>query len=220
MNDRDQKREDLLDVASKVLEGMSQNEDFPDAPTLKKKFRCPYDGSTSVQKIRAILESASHSLTLDGKTVSTTQNSILLNRYRPGKEPTKPYFLLLVGPAFIFFGLVSAGMMERGVAAWITFLFFAAFGGGAIWAFVYSCRHIEEERAAWARKVYIAEHHWHCRNCGGHFEPGRLGSYCAPEPQVEAIEVPELPLDESPAEEAVDDEPGDTAPNITHFKPD
>lgn len=200
---------------------MSQNEDFPDAPTLKKKFRCPYDGSTTVQKITAILESATHSLTLDGKTVSTTQNSVLLNRYRPGKEPKKPYFLLLVAPVFIFFGFVMAGMMGLGTVAWIPFLFMASIAGLAIWAFIYSCRHIEEERAAWVRKVYIAENHWHCRNCGGHFEPGLPGSYCAPWPQMEVqMEAAQVPLDDSSTAEGVEDEPGNTAPNITHFKPD
>lgn len=220
MRSVDHEKERLTDIASKVLKGMAHTEGFPETPTLKKEFRCPYDGSTNVQKIRAILESAMHSLTIDGKTTSAAPNSVLLNRYRAGKEPKRPYFLLFVGPALFFFGFVMAGMMERGPAAWISFLPMAFLGGGAILAFIYSCRHIEEERAAWARKVYIAEHHWHCRNCGGHFEPGRPGSYCVPEPQVEAIEAPELPFDESPEEEEVDDEPGNTAPNITHFNPD
>ena len=217
MNNREQGRERLLDVASKVLEGMSQNEDFPEAPTLKKKFRCPYDGSTNVQRIMAILESASHSHTIDGKTVYTTQNSVLLNRYRPGKEPKKPYSLLLVAPTFIFIGLAMAGMMGQSAIAWIPFLFMVSIGGGAIWVFIHSCQHIEEERTEWARKVYIAQHHWHCRNCGGHFEPGRPESYCAPEPLVAAMEEP---LDESPSEEDVDDTRCETALNISRFKQD
>lgn len=87
----DQQKESLADVAAMVLQSMSQNEDFPETPTLKKKFRCPYDGSTNVQKIRAILESAMHSFTRDGKTTPAASNSVLLNRYRPGKEPMRPY---------------------------------------------------------------------------------------------------------------------------------
>lgn len=213
----DQQKESLADVAAMVLQSMSQNEDFPETPTLKKKFRCPYDGSTNVQKIRAILESAMHSFTRDGKTTPAASNSVLLNRYRPGKEPMRPYILLLVGPAFIIFGFIMAGMTERGLTAWIFFLPMALLGGGALWAFVHSCRHIDEERDAWARKVYIAEHHWHCRNCGGHFEPGRPTSYCAPEPLEEALEEPS---EEPPGGEGEEGESDEAAPNVSPLKPD
>lgn len=216
MGERDREKERLADIASQVLADLSQSEDFPDTPTLKKKFRCPYDGSTNVQKIRAILESAMYSLTTDGKTTTTVPNSVLLSRYRPGQEPKKPYFLLLVGPAFILFGFGAAGMTARGLAAWILFLPMALLGGAAIWAFIHSSRHLNEERAAWARKSYIADHHWHCRQCGGHFEPGRPGSYFAPESAIEAIDEPS---EEAPTEVKADGESEKAAPNISPFKP-
>lgn len=79
--------EGLAQVALLVLEGINKREGFPESPTLKKKFRCPHDGATNVQRIKAILNAAITSLTLDGKTIHVTGNSEDLKRYRPGDEP-------------------------------------------------------------------------------------------------------------------------------------
>ncbi len=173
--------EGLAQVARLVLDGLNKKDGFPESPTLKKKFRCPNDGATNVQNIKAILNEAITSLTLDGKTIQVTGNSENLRRYRPGDEPKIPFFLLLAAPVCFFLAIAMLGMAHE-IAACFLVLLITSLGGCAIWLFVYSQRHIEEEREAWRDKVRIADYHWHCHHCGGHFDPDHPESYQGLEP--------------------------------------
>jgi hypothetical protein len=160
----------LAQTAASVLGALAQAKGLPESLSLKKKFRCPHDGSTNVQKISGILNAATTSLLLDGKTVPIVVNNAHLKRYRPGNRPMKPYFLLSIAPFAIFLG-VALAVIFPGMQGSLFLLLMALLGFGAIWLFIQESRNLAGAISEWERKVQIAERHWHCHTCDEHFDP-------------------------------------------------